>query len=71
MNIHIYKKLVLKIKKEKRSPSYKKEKNLKIAEVVKSKYNKIILFQLINTSFRIHKNKHIKKKTSQIKREIN
>lgn len=55
-NSHIYKTYVLKIKKE------KPYKGTSIDEVLGSKYNKIILFQLINTSFRIHKNNTLKKK---------
>lgn len=57
-NIHIYKKYMLKGKKEKPLPM--KEKKKKPSESLRflgSKYNKIITsFQLINTSFRIHKN---------------
>lgn len=40
----------------------KEEKKKKKAEASGSKYNKIILFQLINTSFKIHKNNTLKKK---------
>lgn len=56
-NSHIYKTYVLKIKKKE-----KPYKGTSIGEVLGSKYNKIILFQLINTSFRIHKNNTLKKK---------
>lgn len=40
-------------------------KKKKKAEASGSKYNKIILFQLINTSFKIHKNNTLKKKIQQ------
>lgn len=60
-NSHIYKTYVLKIKKKKEKPY----KGTSIGEVLGSKYNKIILFQLINTSFRIHKNNTLKKKIIQ------
>lgn len=50
-------------KKKKKAPIFKKkERLLRITEAWGFKYNKIILFLLINTSFGIHKNNTYQKK---------
>lgn len=57
--MHVFKKE----KKKKKAPIFQKRKvSPEWPEAVGFKYNKIILFQLINTSFRIHKNNTYQKK---------